>query len=124
MKLKTLAVVATLFALSPLANAGYLCSYDAQITSSNKSNTSGANLAKSKNRASAAAILQQERADHYTYGNDNDDDCYFSSKSNRMKIASMLNRGHISQATINSIVSGEPSVHVDVYSNFISVSVE
>lgn len=102
---------------SGMANAGYLCSYSTTIDDSNKYNTSGGTL------KSAAAIIQQERADFYhggvSYG---ERDCYFDTKTNRMKIAKMLSVGSISPKLSRHIVNGNPSIQVDIYSTHIDVS--
>lgn len=103
--------------LSGVANAGYLCSYSTTIDDSNKYNASGGTL------KSAAAIIQQERADFHNGGiSYGEDDCYFDTKNNRMHIAKMLSEGSISPKLSKHIVNGNPSIRVDIYSTHIDVS--
>ncbi|MDO4896503.1 MAG: hypothetical protein Q3971_03985 [Moraxella sp.] len=125
MKLK--ALLLSVLLVSGFAHAKYLCSYETYISQNNTVNSEGKSLARGNTKASAAAIIQQDRADFYQDWRDsadeNDDaDCYFNKKTNRMKIPAMLNRGSISASTIRQIVQGNVWISVDVYSTHIDVS--
>ncbi|WP_066802185.1 hypothetical protein [Moraxella oblonga] len=121
MKIKAL-LLGTLL-LTNLTFAQYLCTYEAHITNSDKINSSGKNLATGNTKASAAAILQQDRADFWNGVSDEtgEADCYFDSKANRQTMSQKLSRGSISQTTINRIVNKGGYFTVDVYSTHIDV---
>lgn len=111
-----------LASLTSVAHGKYLCSYTTFIDNDNKYNSSGQPLAKSVSKASAAAILQQDRADVHRFGNDTDQkDCYFNTTAKRQKMASMLNKGSISKQLIHDIVRGNPQVAVNIYTTHIDV---
>lgn len=121
MKIKAL-LLGTLL-LANIASAQYLCTYEAHITNSDKINSSGKSLVTGKNKASAAAILQQDRADFWNGVSDEtgEADCYFDTQTNRQTISKKLSRGNISQTTINRIVNKGGYFTVDVYTTHIDV---
>lgn len=122
MKKALVMMAIVLSGLTGVANAKYLCSYITYIDDENKYNSSGQPLAKSVSKASAAAILQQDRADVHRFGNDTDQkDCYFNTTAKRQKMASMLNKGSISKQLIHDIVRGNPTVWVHIYTTHIDV---
>lgn len=109
------------------SHAKYLCSYTAYISDADKYNSSGVPLGKSTTRATAAAILQQDRANVHRFGasdSGDSEDCYFDTTQKRKKMTAMLNKGAISQATIKSIVQSDPVVHVEIHSDRINVTME
>jgi len=96
-------------------------SYTARLSAKDHFNSSGVRL------ESAAAIIRQDRANYYVYGSrDREDeaDGFFDSKDNRARLESMLNRGTFSDGARKAIVNGTPLITVDVYPDFINVTVE
>lgn len=127
MRVKNLAVIGFLLVLSPLSNAGYLCSYYAHISENDKYNSSGKSVVNGYNKASAAAILRQDRANFYKFGNrDYGDtgDCVMQSAQQRAKLESYLRNGTATSYAIRQIIDGNPTIKVDLYTDYISVSVD
>ncbi|TWV80336.1 hypothetical protein [Moraxella sp. VT-16-12] len=126
-KLLTLLAIITLAGVST-AHAKYLCSYTAYISQGDKYNSSGKFLGSHANRATAAAILQQDRANAHRFTELRDEgdniDCYFNTTQKRKKMAAMLQKGSISQAAINDIVHGDPVVNVEVHHDRVHVTIE
>lgn len=121
---KSLFALAIVFSTIMPAFAGYLCSYTAYISDENKYNSNGKSLVGGVNRTTAAAILRQNRADIYKFGQGSfgdTTDCYFHSLKNRGRFPSLLNKGSISKSTISQIVNGNPLLQVDVYTTHIDV---
>ncbi|QND52584.1 hypothetical protein HB779_12225 [Phyllobacterium sp. 628] len=96
-------------------------SYTARLSSTDHFNSNGQRL------DSAAAIIRQDRANYYVYGErDSEDagDSFFRSKENRARLESMLNHGNFTQGTRRAIINGTPLIHVDIYEDYIEVAVE
>ena len=75
---------------------------------------------------SAAAIIRQDRANYYVYGirdREDEPDTFFQSKENRALLEGLLEHGRSSPAAIDRVVNGTPLIRVDVYQNFITVSI-
>jgi len=73
----------------------------------------------------AADVLQQDRANYHRYyirdakdGYDN----FFNKRKNRNKLRRLLKNGYITPQLAHKIVTGNPLVKVDVYSNHIKVT--
>lgn len=126
-KLFTILALMTLASFSN-AHAKYLCSYTAYISEDDKYNSSGKHLGTKATRATAAAILQQDRANTHRFTDMRDDiddmDCYFDTTAKRKRMAAMLQKGSISKATINNIVMGNPTINVEVHSDRIHVTTQ
>lgn len=123
MKLKTLAIIGALLA-STSSYAGYLCSYTAYISDSNKYNSDGKSVVNGVNLQSAGQVLRQNRADIHRFGVGtfgDTSDCYFDDINHRSRIPTMLKKGSISKNTIRQIVTGNPLLTVDVYSTHLEV---
>ena len=121
MKLACLSA-ACLLALTTMAAADQpLTSYTARLSSHDHFNSNGERL------ASVAAIIRQDRANYYVYGNrdaEDEGDSFFAIKTNRERLEGLLNNGRISASAENAILNSSPLIHVDVYDNFIAVTVE
>lgn len=112
---------AFLLAMQTAGVAQPIDSYTARLSSGDHFNSNGQRL------DSAAAIIRQDRANYYVYGNrDREDraDSFFSDKDNRARLESMLNRGRFSSGARSAIVNGTPLIHVDIYEDYIEVEVE
>lgn len=99
---------------------GPIESYVARLSARDHFNSNGQRL------TSAAAIIRQDRANFYVYGiRDPEDeaDSFFQSKENRALLESMLERGRSDPMAIRRVVNGTPVIRVDVYRNFINVTV-
>jgi hypothetical protein len=95
-------------------------SYVARLSARDHFNSNGQRL------TSAAAIIRQDRANYYVYGiQDPEDeaDSFFQSKENRALLETLLEHGRNSPAAIRRVVNGTPLIRVDVYRNFVTVTV-
>ncbi|CAM5768603.1 hypothetical protein LMIY3S_02554 [Labrys miyagiensis] len=121
MRLASLSV-ACLLALTSMAAAQQpLTSYTARLNSQDHFNSNGERL------TSVAAIIRQDRANYYVYGDrdpEDEGDSFFASKANRQRLETLLNNGRISASAENAILNGSPLIHVDIYDNFIVVEVD
>ncbi len=120
MKLALL-TAACLLSLTTFANAAPIESYTARLSSKDHFNSNGERL------TSVAAIIRQDRANYYVYGShdaEDEADSFFSSKENRARLEALLNRGRITAAAENAILNDSPLIHVEIYDNFIAVTVE
>jgi len=73
----------------------------------------------------AAAIIRQDRANFHQFGvrdPSDENDSIFSIKSNRARLEQMLRNGTISRSASRAIVRGTPDICVDVYDDFINVT--
>ncbi|SMC84777.1 hypothetical protein [Rhizobium sp. RU36D] len=73
----------------------------------------------------AAAIIRQDRANYHQFGvrdPGDENDSTFSSKANRARLEQMLKRGSMDRSVRNAIVNGTPDVCIDVYRNYINVT--
>lgn len=125
MKTKLFLAAALMTAALP-ASAQYLCSYTTYISDDDKFNSSGNSVISGYNKSSVAAILRQDRANLYVYGlGDRGDqaDCVMRSKQQRAVFERLLNRGTISGSAIRRIIDGNPTVRVDLYRNYVNVSI-
>ena len=95
-------------------------SYVARLSARDHFNSNGQRL------TSAAAIIRQDRANYYVYGiRDPEDqaDSFFASKGNRAVLESLLERGRSTPDAIQRVVNGTPLIRVEVYQNFITVTI-
>lgn len=93
-------------------------SYTARLSSKDHFNSDGVRL------KSVADIIRQDRANYHKFNvRDNDDrgDNFFNDKDNRGRIAAMLEKGNIDNATTESILNGTPVVLVNIYNQYIEV---
>ena len=96
-------------------------SYVARLSARDHFNSNGQRL------TSAAAIIRQDRANFYVYGirdPEDEGDPFFQSKENRALLETLLERGRSTPAAIDRVVNGTPLIRVDVYRNFITVTIE
>jgi hypothetical protein len=95
-------------------------SYVARLSARDHFNSNGQRL------TSAAAIIRQDRANFYVYGirdPEDESDSFFQSKENRALLENLLERGRTTPGAIARVVNGTPLIRVDVYQNFITVTV-
>jgi hypothetical protein len=95
-------------------------SYVARLSARDHFNSNGQRL------TSAAAIIRQDRANYYVYGiRDPEDeaDSFFESKENRALLENLLDHGRSTPAAIERVVNGTPLIRVEVYRNFINVTI-
>lgn len=126
-KFAFLFISSSLLMFSTFANAKYLCTYYAQISESDKYNSQGKPLATSYTKASAAAILRQDRANFHEFGHrDFGDtaDCVMHIRQQRAKFEAYLNKGTATKNAIYQIVEGYPIVRVDLFTDSISVTIQ
>ncbi|MBV9489074.1 MAG: hypothetical protein JO069_05025 [Verrucomicrobia bacterium] len=95
-------------------------SYVARLSARDHFNSNGERL------QSPAAIIRQDRANFYVFGYrdpEDEPDRFFSSKENRAYLERLLERGRTTPGARRIIVNGTPLVRVDVYENFVTVTV-
>lgn len=109
---------------APATGAGgggrLLESYVARLSAQDHVNSSGEQL------TSAAAIIRQDRANFHVYMNqdaEDQDDRFFANANNRARLEAMLNAGSAGPGVRRAIVNGRPLIRVDVYANFVRVTV-
>ena len=120
MRTLLLAAAATLALATPVAAQQLVESYQARLGVDDHYNSNGVRL------RDAAAIIRQDRANFHAFGlrdDEDESDGFFSSKANRARLEAMVRGGRMDRFTRNAIVNGEPLVQVEVYRNFVVVTV-
>jgi hypothetical protein len=95
-------------------------SYVARLSARDHFNSNGQRL------ISAAAIIRQDRANFYLYGirdPEDEPDSFFQSKENRALLETLLEHGRSNPVAIDRVVNGTPVIRVEVYRNFVNVTV-
>jgi len=95
-------------------------SYVARLSARDHFNSSGQRL------QSPAAIIRQDRANYYAYGYrdaEDEPDQFFSNKANRARLERLLEGGTTTPEARQLIVNGTPLIRVDVYPNFVNVTI-
>ena len=108
------------------SSATPLCTYQARISENDKYNSSGNYIATKTNKATAAGILRQDRANYHKFGSsDSEDtsDCLMDSASWRAKFENMIANGIADGNSIDAIVNRNPLVTVELYQDSINVMV-
>lgn len=103
-----------------------LCTYRARISENDKYSSSGNYIATKTNKATAAGVLRQDRANYHKFGirdSEDMDDCLMNSASWRAKFEKMIANGTADNSSIDAIVNGNPLVTVDLYEDSINVIV-
>lgn len=103
------------------------CVYQARISEADKTNSQGVYLPKSgSNVATVAAIIRQDRANYHEFkirDKDDEDDCAFSLKSNRIAMEEMLKNGEVAADAMRTIVQGNPLIRVQVYRDHVNITI-
>jgi len=116
-----LAAAAALAASPAAAGDDRLDSYCARLGSDDHFNSNGVRL------TDVAAIIRQDRANFHAFGvqdAEDDGDSFFSSKENRARLEAMLRNGKASKAVRKAIVDGTPLICVDIYENWVEVTLQ
>ena len=117
------AALMPLAALAPFAPAyagGPIESYNARLSAQDHYNSSGQRL------TNVAAIIRQDRAYYHRFGRgdpEDQGDRFFASASNRARLESLIARGQIARGAAAAIINGTPLIHVDIYPDYINVTV-
>ncbi|WOC14756.1 hypothetical protein [Pseudochrobactrum sp. MP213Fo] len=109
------------FTLVSGAAATPIDSYRARLSDKDHFNSTGTQL------NSAAAIIRQDRANFYIFGNmdpEDESDTFFNDKANRARLEKMLLRGQLSAEHMEVIVNGTPLIRIDIHADHIEVFVE
>lgn len=109
-------------------NAEMLCSYVARISEQDKRNSAGDSLIDDQKSllAVAAAIIRQDRANYHEFDKaDNEDkwDCVFADKQRRSQLEQQLSNSKASQKSVRQIVEGNPLIRVNIYPDYVDVSI-
>ena len=106
--------------VAQIAGSGPIESYVARLSARDHFNSSGRRL------QSPAAIIRQDRANYYVYGYrdpEDEPDQFFGIKENRARLERLLEGGTTTPEARRLIVNGTPLIRVEVYQNFVNVSI-
>jgi hypothetical protein len=123
MRKLTLALFASAALLSGAISAQaqeLLETYVARIGPNDHFNTRGVRL------KSFAAVIRQDRANFHKFGRrdaEDEHDTFFSSKANRARMERMLKNGTSSGSARRRIINNQPMIRVEIYRNFVNVTV-
>lgn len=126
MNLKTTAALAAMFAAVAAAPAAakqdqMLERYCAQLSARDHFNSNGQRL------TTAAAIIRQDRANYHKFGKrdpGDQSDSFFRVAANRARLEALIAEGESEPSALRRVVNGEPRICVEVYEDFVNVSVE
>lgn len=125
MTLRTLAVAAALVAAAAatpaVAKRQMLDSYCAQLSARDHFNSNGQRL------TTAAAIIRQDRANYHKFGKrdpGDQDDSFFRNAGNRARLEALIAGGDSEASALRRIVNGEPRICVEIYEDFVNVTVD
>jgi len=123
--LRTLAVAAALVAAAAatpaVAKRQMLDSYCAQLSARDHFNSNGQRL------TTAAAIIRQDRANYHKFGKrdpGDQDDSFFRNAGNRARLEALIAGGDSEASALRRIVNGEPRICVEIYEDFVNVTVD
>lgn len=117
----SLAALAALAMSAPARAQRPIESYTARLSAQDHYNSAGQRL------ASAAAIIRQDRAYYHRFGQgdpEDQGDRFFASAANRARLESLLARGRLPRGVAAAIVNGTPLIHVDIYTDYVYVTVD
>ena len=117
-----LAAVLAVVAVSPaVAKRAPWDSYCATLSARDHFNSNGQRL------TTAAAIIRQDRANYHKFhrrdaGDQGDN--FFGVQANRARLEAMINNGDSDASVLRRIVNGEPRICVDIFGDFVNVTVD
>ncbi len=126
---RLLMLAVSLACLTEVAQADLLCSYTARISDQDKFSSTGASLVQNDKAtaATAAAIIRQDRANYHQFNkrdSEDETDCVFDDKEKRALLEKRLAAGKTTKEALNKIVFGNPLLTVDVYDNYVDISIQ
>ncbi|EIJ41432.1 hypothetical protein BegalDRAFT_0514 [Beggiatoa alba B18LD] len=109
-------------------SAEFLCSYTARISAQDKMSSKGDSLVSGGKitPAIAAAVIRQDRANYHEFKKrdaEDETDCVFDDKQKRALLEKRLSQGTASSNSLKEIVLGTPLIKVDVYDEYVDVSI-
>jgi hypothetical protein len=102
-------------------NRGPIAEYSARLSHHDHYNSYGERL------TTVAAIIRQDRANFHRFGDadrEDEGDPFFANAAHRADLENMVRRGDISPAAQREIIEGNPLVHVEIYDDYVVISVE
>lgn len=122
LKASALALVLGALAVSPaLAGKGPLDSYCATLSARDHFNSNGQRL------TTAAAIIRQDRANYHKFRRrdpGDQGDSFFSLQANRARLEALIAEGSSDPGVLRRIVNGEPRICVDIWDDYVNVTVD
>lgn len=126
MTLRTLVVAAVICAAGAAATPAaakrqMLDSYCAQLSARDHFNSNGQRL------TTAAAIIRQDRANYHKFGKrdpGDQSDTFFRNQGNRARLEALIAGGDSEASALRRIVNGEPRICVEIYEDFVNVTVD
>lgn len=123
---KAAALAALLIAAAaavPTADArqGLLDSYCAELSARDHFNSNGQRL------TTAAAIIRQDRANYHRFRRrdpGDEGDSFFRNSANRARLEALIAGGDSEPSALRRIVNGEPRICVDIYDDFVNITVD
>lgn len=100
---------------------GPIAEYTARLSDRDHYNSYGERL------TTVAAIIRQDRANYHRFGNadrEDEGDPFFANAAHRADLENMVRRGDISPDAQREIIRGDPLVHVQVYDDYVVISLE
>ncbi len=117
-----LAAVLALVAVAPaVARQAPLDSYCATLSARDHFNSNGQRL------TTTAAIIRQDRANYHKFRRrdpGDQGDSFFSLQANRARLEALIADGSSDPGVLRRIVNGEPRICVDIWDNYVNVTVD
>lgn len=115
------AVVALASAAPAVARQAPLDSYCASLSARDHFNSNGRRL------TTAAAIIRQDRANYHKFRRrdpGDQGDSFFSLQANRARLEALIADGESDPGVLRRIVNGEPRICVEIWNDFVNVTVD
>ena len=121
LKATALAAILALFAAEPAAARQPMDSYCATLSARDHFNSNGQRL------TTAAAIIRQDRANYHKFRRrdpGDQGDSFFSLQANRARLEALIAEGSSDPGVLRRIVNGEPRICVDIWDDYVNVTVD
>ncbi len=121
LKATALAAVLAVIVAEPAAARQPMDSYCATLSARDHFNSNGQRL------TTAAAIIRQDRANYHKFRRrDSGDqgDSFFSLQANRARLEALIAEGSSDPGVLRRIVNGEPRICVDIWNDYVNVTVD
>lgn len=117
-----LAAALALVAVAPaVARQGPMDSYCANLSARDHFNSNGQRL------TTAAAIIRQDRANYHKFRRrdpGDEGDSFFGLHANRARLEALIAGGESDPGVLRRIVNGEPRICVEIWDDFVNVTVD
>ena len=121
LKATALAAVLAVIAAEPAAARQPMDSYCATLSARDHFNSNGQRL------TTAAAIIRQDRANYHKFRRrdpGDQGDSFFGLHANRARLEALIAEGSSDPGVLRRIVNGEPRICVDIWDDYVNVTVD